>query len=122
MKTYFDTAVREGRYYSEDWTFCENWRDIGGQVWVDKRVLLRHTGTYVFDGNAQEQVFRDLRAIFDPTAHAVAEQAAQAAAQQAALIPPPPAEPPPAEPPPEPKATVLASSKKKKPKKVANSK
>ena len=48
MKTYFDTAVREGRYYSEDWTFCENWRDIGGKVWVDKRVLLRHSGSYVF--------------------------------------------------------------------------
>jgi hypothetical protein len=66
MKTYFDTAVREGRYYSEDWTFCENWRDLGGQVWVDKRVLLRHTGTYVFDGNAQEQVYKDLKAIFEP--------------------------------------------------------
>ena len=24
MKTFFDTDVREGRYYSEDWTFCEN--------------------------------------------------------------------------------------------------
>jgi hypothetical protein len=66
MKTYFDTAVREGRYYSEDWTFCENWRDLGGQVWVDKRILLRHTGTYVFDGNAQEQVYKDLKAIFEP--------------------------------------------------------
>lgn len=48
LKTYFDTAVRQGRYYSEDWTFCENWRDIGGRVWVDKRVLLRHSGAYVF--------------------------------------------------------------------------
>jgi hypothetical protein len=48
LKTYFDTAVRQNRYYSEDWTFCENWRDIGGRVWVDKRVLLRHTGHYVF--------------------------------------------------------------------------
>ena len=48
LKTYFDTAVRQGRYYSEDWTFCENWRDIGGKVWVDKRVLLRHSGSYVF--------------------------------------------------------------------------
>ena len=66
MKTYFDTAVREGRYYSEDWTFCENWRDLGGQVWVDKRVLLKHTGTYVFDGNVQEQLYRDLKAVFEP--------------------------------------------------------
>ena len=63
MKTYFDTAVREGRYYSEDWTFCENWRDLGGQVWVDKRVLLRHTGTYVFDAGAQDKLYQDLHAI-----------------------------------------------------------
>lgn len=48
LKTYFDTAVRQGRYYSEDWTFCENHRDIGGKVYVDKRVLLRHSGSYVF--------------------------------------------------------------------------
>ena len=66
MKTYFDTAVREGRYYSEDWTFCENWRDIGGQVFVDKRVLLRHTGTYVFDYNTHEQLYKDLKAMFEP--------------------------------------------------------
>jgi hypothetical protein len=63
MKTYFDTAVREGRYYSEDWTFCENWRDLGGQVWVDKRVLLRHTGTYVFDAATQDKLYQDLHAL-----------------------------------------------------------
>ena len=54
LKTYFDTAVRQNRYYSEDWTFCENWRDLGGRIWVDKRVLLRHTGTYTFAHEAQE--------------------------------------------------------------------
>ena len=48
LKTYFDTAVRQNRLYSEDWTFCENWRDLGGKIWVDKRVLLRHSGSYVF--------------------------------------------------------------------------
>jgi hypothetical protein len=63
MKTYFDTAVRENRYYSEDWTFCENWRDIGGKVWVDKRVLLKHTGTYVFDYATQDQLYNDLHAL-----------------------------------------------------------
>ena len=26
MRTFFDTDVREGRYYSEDWTFCWNRR------------------------------------------------------------------------------------------------
>lgn len=63
MKTYFDTAVRENRYYSEDWTFCENWRDIGGQVYIDRRVLLKHVGTYTFDFQAQEQVYKDLHAL-----------------------------------------------------------
>jgi hypothetical protein len=102
--------VREGRYYSEDWTFCENWRDLGGQVWVDKRVLLRHTGTYTFDGNAQEQVYKDLKAIFEPASGPATSVVSPA--QVVDLPPPPPAEP---------VATVIASSKKK-PKKVANSK
>ena len=111
MKTYFDTAVREGRYYSEDWTFCENWRDIGGQVWVDKRVLLRHTGTYTFAHDAQEKLVQDFAAMTNtPTntsaavpmspqgGHEVPEEVLQA----------------------EPVAEVVASSKKSK--KVANSK
>ena len=63
LKTYFDTAVRQNRYYSEDWTFCENWRDLGGKVWVDKRVLLKHTGTYTFDFQAQEPLYRALQAL-----------------------------------------------------------
>ncbi len=56
MKTYFDTAVREGRYYSEDWTFCENWRDLGGKVWVDKRVLLKHVGSFVYCNEAEQNL------------------------------------------------------------------
>ena len=71
MKTYFDTAVRENRYYSEDWTFCENWRDLGGQVFVDKRILLRHVGTYTFDYNTHEQLYKDLKQMFEPTATVV---------------------------------------------------
>ena len=94
MKTYFDTAVRENRYYSEDWTFCENWRDIGGKVWVDKRVLLRHTGTYVFDFQTQDQLYKDL--------HNLAMQNGQALSNTP-VAPPAPVE-----------AKVLASSKKKK--------
>ena len=72
MKTYFDTAVRENRYYSEDWTFCENWRDLGGQVFVDKRILLRHVGTYTFDYNTHEQLYKDLKQMFEPAPVVVA--------------------------------------------------
>lgn len=62
MKTFFDTDVREGRYYSEDWTFCENWRDLGGKVWVDKRILLKHTGTYTYDAQGQDATYKALHA------------------------------------------------------------
>jgi hypothetical protein len=62
--------VRENRYYSEDWTFCENWRDIGGKVWVDKRVLLKHTGTYVFDFQQQEPLYLALHDLATKNAEA----------------------------------------------------
>ena len=61
LKTYYDTDVRDNRYYSEDWTFCENWRDIGGKVWVDKRVLLKHTGHFVFDQAVQAPLYAELQ-------------------------------------------------------------
>jgi len=64
MKTYFDTAVRENRYYSEDWTFCENWRDLGGKIYVDKRVLLRHSGSYVFCMENQEHLMNTIGPMF----------------------------------------------------------
>ena len=64
LKTYFDTAVRQNRYYSEDWTFCENYRDIGGKIWVDKRVLLRHSGSYVFCMENQEHLMNTVGPMF----------------------------------------------------------
>ena len=64
LKTYFDTAVRQNRYYSEDWTFCENWRDLGGRIWVDKRVLLRHSGSYVFCMENQQHLMNTVGPMF----------------------------------------------------------
>jgi hypothetical protein len=93
MKTYFDTAVREGRYYSEDWTFCENWRDIGGQVFVDKRVLLRHTGTYTFDAGTQDKLYFELDAIAKANAQTVTNMVPQGGHEVAADILAPAAEP-----------------------------
>ena len=98
MKTYFDTAVRENRYYSEDWTFCENWRDLGGKIWVDKRVLLRHTGTYTFAHEAQET-------LIDAFTPAVLAKQASLAAQVATAATATPAVA---------ETKVIAASKKKK--------
>jgi hypothetical protein len=88
LKTYYDTAVRENRYYSEDWTFCENWRDLGGKVWVDKRVLLRHTGTYVFDFQAQEPLYRQLHEIAVQNGTAGVSNTPAAAATTVTAAPP----------------------------------
>lgn len=59
MRTYFDTAVRDGRYMSEDWEFCERYRDLGGKVYVDTRIQLTHTGTLTFCSE-QDQKLRSL--------------------------------------------------------------
>jgi hypothetical protein len=77
LKTYFDTAVRQNRYYSEDWTFCENWRDLGGKVYVDKRVLLRHSGAYVFCMENQQHLLNTIGPMY------VQELQAQQAQQSA---------------------------------------
>ena len=77
LKTYFDTAVRQNRYYSEDWTFCENWRDMGGRIWVDKRVLLRHSGSYVFCMENQQHLMNTIGPMFVAEEQAKAAQAVQ---------------------------------------------
>jgi len=105
MKTYFDTAVRENRYYSEDWTFCENCRDLGIKIWVDKRVLLKHTGTYVFDYQQQDQLYKDLHAMTLANQQPANPVPAPAAAPVDASALPAPAEVKPA---------VVATSKGKK--------
>jgi len=64
LKTYFDTAVRQNRYYSEDWTFCENWRDMGGKIYMDKRILLRHSGSYVFCMENQQYLLDNIGPMF----------------------------------------------------------
>jgi hypothetical protein len=81
LKTYFDTAVRQNRYYSEDWTFCENWRDMGGKIWVDKRVLLRHSGSYVFCMENQQFLMDNIGPMY------MQQQAQQQALQAQSVTP-----------------------------------
>ncbi len=37
-------------YLSEDFTFCHRWRSLGGQIWLDTRSSLTHTGPSDFQG------------------------------------------------------------------------
>lgn len=64
LRTYWDTCVRQNRYYSEDWTASENWRDMGEQIWIDKRVLLRHQGAFNFCVESQAFVMEHMQPHF----------------------------------------------------------
>jgi len=39
------------RYLSEDYYFCQQWRNMGGKVWLCPWMLTHHIGTYAFTGN-----------------------------------------------------------------------
>lgn len=49
---FFDTSIEvsTNRYLSEDYTFCRRWQSIGGQVWIDPKVVLNHHGTFTYRG------------------------------------------------------------------------
>jgi hypothetical protein len=49
---FFDCVKDDnGRYLSEDYTFCKRWRDIDGKIFSDITMPLTHTGTYPFEGH-----------------------------------------------------------------------
>ena len=39
-----------GAYLSEDFAFCQRWRQIGGKIWLDTQSRLTHIGTYKYEG------------------------------------------------------------------------
>jgi hypothetical protein len=49
----FDTSLdpERGLYLPEDYTFCNRWRAMGGEIWVDMRSKFTHVGTYAFEGD-----------------------------------------------------------------------
>ena len=40
-----------GAYVSEDYAFCQRWRDLGGAIWLDLASRLTHTGAQSFAGD-----------------------------------------------------------------------
>jgi hypothetical protein len=47
----FDTMLVNGHYLSEDYGFCNLWKQLGGSIHLDKSIVLGHYGTYMFKGN-----------------------------------------------------------------------
>jgi hypothetical protein len=50
-----------GDYLSEDYAFCQRWRDIGGSIWIDTLAKLTHTGQHIFAGNPGPRHGRTVR-------------------------------------------------------------
>jgi len=46
----FDCGVIDDHYMSEDWMFCERWRQMGGKIFIDVSIPLSHSGTETFRG------------------------------------------------------------------------
>lgn len=47
------------RYLSEDWYFCQRWRDLGGRIWGDTKIVAKHVGQAVYPLQTQEAALRD---------------------------------------------------------------
>lgn len=43
----------EGRYLSEDWYFCQRWLDLGGEVLMHTKVMVRHFGSAIYPLDTQ---------------------------------------------------------------------
>jgi len=37
------------KYLSEDWAFCSRWKDLGGEIWADTSLVLKHHGKISYD-------------------------------------------------------------------------
>lgn len=53
MYALFDTLIdkKTDTYLSEDYTFCQRWRELGGKIYADTSIPLSHTGYYSFQGD-----------------------------------------------------------------------
>lgn len=45
---YFDTELKNGIYLSEDYWFCDRWRQLGGKVYIYTKFRCKHWGTYAY--------------------------------------------------------------------------
>jgi hypothetical protein len=50
LYAFFDCQVKRDHYLSEDWLFCDRWRQMGGKVFGDITIALTHLGYSGFPG------------------------------------------------------------------------
>jgi hypothetical protein len=51
----FDIGIdNDGELYSEDTSFCNKWKSLGGTTWVNISMTCGHIGSKVFTGNFKQ--------------------------------------------------------------------
>lgn len=40
---------------TEDFAFCQKWRSLGGEIWIDPRIRLTHRGSFVWTANLLDE-------------------------------------------------------------------
>jgi len=64
----FDCLIdrTSGAYLSEDFSFCQRWTAMGGEIWADLSSKLSHTGPLTFQGDVAPSSGRRHDATFPP--------------------------------------------------------
>lgn len=55
-KNLFEIKVIDGKLFSEDMVFCEKWKKLGGDIFVDPTINCGHSGTKRWEGNFSEWI------------------------------------------------------------------
>lgn len=55
----FNHGAHKGTWYGEDYAFCRNWRDAGGEIWIVPDLnITHHSSDRAFPGNFHEFLLR----------------------------------------------------------------
>jgi len=52
--TFFETAIEDGRYLSEDYAFCKLYRRAGGKIHMDVMSAYTHSGRMHYEGHVMQ--------------------------------------------------------------------
>jgi len=47
----FDIRIENGDLISEDYVFCNKWKSLGGEIWLDPSITCNHIGNKKYVGN-----------------------------------------------------------------------
>jgi hypothetical protein len=50
----YDPLAKYKRFLSEDWYFCQRWREIGGKIFMQTNISCSHIGNFMFPGKPEE--------------------------------------------------------------------